>query len=73
MPHLCEHCLTLYEEWKLTREQLEQLRFHVAQIRWAHGMQLRRQAELKHGPFSTPSDETSSEENPWSPLASPHH
>ena len=67
-PHLCEHCLTQVEEWKLT---LEQLRFHVAQIRSAHAMQLRRQAELKHGRWSTPSEDTSSDESPWTSLASP--
>ena len=63
MPHLCEHCLTLFDEWKMTFDPLFLVRF----------ARLKQDAELRQGPWSSLSDETSSDENPWPSLASSDH
>ena len=73
MPHLCEHCLTLFDEWKMTFDPLFLVRLQIARIRYSHALKLKQDAELRQGPFSTLPDENSSDENPWSDLASSGH
>ena len=70
MPHLCEHCLALFDEWKMTFDPLFLVRVQVARIRYSHALKLKQDAELRQGPWSSLSDETSSDENPWLSQAS---
>ena len=49
---------------------LRHIRFQVARILDAHACMMKRDSELGQGPFSTLPDENSSDENPWSDLAS---
>ena len=78
-PHLCEHCLTLYDEYvsKLPGSgneiPLQHIRFQVARILYAHARRMKRDSELSEGTFSTLPDENSSDESPWSDLASSGH
>ena len=66
-PHLCEHCLTLYDEYvsKLPGSgneiPLQHIRFQVARILYAHARRMKRDSELSEGTFSTLPDENSSD------------
>ena len=70
MPHLCEHCLALFDEWEMTFDPLFLVRVQVARIRYSHALKLKQDAELRQGPSSSLSDMTSSDENPWLSQAS---